>query len=149
MRWKQFLERAGCVDLGAVAEIPPRANVLQLQQLLTEALASADFALDCAERQLGLIERGGAALSAPFYIDEAHNFGVRFPHWAPYMGMSPHEHYEWIVSAVVYGGLTIHTYQFEVARDQRRLQPRNTFQGLAGQAGHIYKEGIHNPRNRS
>jgi len=147
MRWSELIEKVRGIDLGAPGHVPPREHVLALQSLLTQALSSPDCLLDCIERQLGLIELGAEALSKPFYLDDEHNFGVRFPHWAPYMGMSAHEHYEWIVSAVTYRALSIYTYEFEAARDERVLRPRNRFEARAGQAGHIYRAGIHNPWN--
>jgi hypothetical protein len=147
MQLTQFIERVRGIDLGAAGNVPPRENVLQLQSLLTEALTHEVFAIDCAIRQLDLIEAG--RIADPFYLDEGHNFGIRFPHWAPHMGMTPHEHYEWIVSAVVANELTIFTYEVEVARKERRLKARSTFTGRAGRAGHIYDAGIHNPWNKT
>ena len=61
MQFTQFIERVRGIDLGRAGHVPPRENVLQLQSLLGEALTDEGFAIDCAERQLDLIEAGRIA----------------------------------------------------------------------------------------
>jgi hypothetical protein len=74
---------------------------------------------------------------------------VRMYYWAPGETTPPHEHTAWTVTAVFHNSLEVTTYDYDVARRERRLATKNTFSAVAGRVGHIFEPCIHRPANRS
>jgi hypothetical protein len=123
-------------------------QVVGIQDFLSAALQGEDFALACLERDLGRAEApaGGTDLT-PFYKHPQSCVQVALGYWAPGSSAGPHEHSDWTVTAVFHNRLEVTTFDWEIARSERRLQRRHVFPALRGRVGRIYDHGLHDPRN--
>jgi len=144
------LIRAHDLEEGSGWRRPPRDNVRAVQNALSAGLADEEFYLDCVELELDAIQRrrNGDLSSVLLRIPER-QMKIRMFYWRVGKVALPHEHTKWTVTAVFFNTLQVTTYDWDVARRERRLLQKNVFRAEQGQAGHIYDRCIHNPANVS
>jgi predicted metal-dependent enzyme (double-stranded beta helix superfamily) len=142
------LIRSRDLDEGPGGRRPPRDNIRAVQNALSAGLADEDFYLDCVELELDAIQRRRSGeLNAVLCRVPDREINIRLYHWPAGKSARPHEHTKWTVTAVFFNSLQVTTYDWEVARRERRLQEKNVFRAEPGQAGHIFDRCIHSPAN--
>ena len=144
------LIRAHDLEEGAGGRRPPRDNIRAVQHALSAGLADDDFYLDCNELEVDAIQRrrNGDLRSVLYRIPER-QMHIRIFYWEVGKVAPPHEHTKWTVTAAFFNSLQVTTYDWDLARRERRLLQKNVFCAEQGQAGHIYDRCIHNPANVS
>jgi hypothetical protein len=153
MRWDDLETLLRTLDLRETedrSQRPPRDHVRAVQDALARGLADEEFRLDCIERELDGIARGD--LDEPFLpMVTLPGVGivVRMMYWAPGDAPPPHEHTTWTVTAVFHNALEVTTFDYDLARKERRLERKNNFSAVAGRVGHIFEPCIHRPANTS
>jgi hypothetical protein len=138
------------LEEGTGGRRPPRDNIRAVQNMLSAGLADEEFYLDCIEMELEAIQRrrNGETRAVLCRIPER-PMNIRMYYWPAGRFAQPHEHSKWTVTAVFFNSLQVTTYDFDVARRERRLVRKNVFPAIQGQAGHIYDRCIHSPANVS
>jgi hypothetical protein len=146
--FEALLDRMRLPSPGAAAPASLE-QVVAVQDFLSTALEGQDFPLACVERDLERSQRpgeGGTDL-APFYKHPQSCVQVALAYWPPGYAAGAHEHSDWTVTAVFHNRLEVTTYDWDIARAERRLAQRHVFPALRGRVGRIYQHGIHDPRN--
>jgi predicted metal-dependent enzyme (double-stranded beta helix superfamily) len=127
---------------------PPRDNVRAVQNLLSAGLSDEDFYLDCIGLEIDAnLRRSAEAPKQSLFRMPDLGMRVQMFYWYPGRTIAPHEHSAWTVTAVFYNALQITTYDFDLAFREQRLERKNVFGTVQGQAGHIYERCIHKPTN--
>jgi predicted metal-dependent enzyme (double-stranded beta helix superfamily) len=127
---------------------PPRDNVRAVQNALSVGLADEEFYLDCIDLELDAIQRRrNGDIRAVLQRIPERQMNIRMYYWPVGKAAQPHEHTKWTVTAVFFNSLQVTTYDWDVARRERRLLQKNVFRAEQGQVGHIYDRCIHNPAN--
>jgi len=140
------------LELPGVAERarPEHDQVRAIATRLGGALNDCGFVLDCIALELASLDRQSpSGQLIPFFVLPESGVRLAFGYWPPGHAAIPHEHNDWTVTAVFHNRLEVETFDFEVARTERRLQQRHRFAAQRGAAGHIYLPCIHAPRNPS
>jgi hypothetical protein len=145
-----LLARAEALDLPLPGE-DRRATYDAVHRLridVAAALAEPEFVLDCVERELpNLAERRYEAGLHPFLATGDRRIQMAFAYWPPGAAAGPHEHNDWAVTAVFHNRLDVETYDYDVARTERRLVRKNVFSAERGRVGQIVEPCVHDPRN--
>jgi predicted metal-dependent enzyme (double-stranded beta helix superfamily) len=127
---------------------PARERVRDVQHALATGLADSEFPLDCLERDLLAMDtRVPRSTLSPFHVMPDLGVRIALAYWGPGVAAGPHEHTDWTVTAVLHNALEVDTFDWEIARTERRLVARSRFSAERGRAGHIYDPCIHNPWN--
>jgi predicted metal-dependent enzyme (double-stranded beta helix superfamily) len=118
-----------------------------VRSLLSEALNSDDFVLDCIEQGIRTLEPYLPSWTNPPIVDDdTHHFSIRLVYWPPQFVNEPHEHTFWTVTGVFHNELKFMTYLGNV---DGPLVVEREIEGRRGDVGYIVPPCVHSVGNHS
>jgi predicted metal-dependent enzyme (double-stranded beta helix superfamily) len=122
------------------APLPVRERTGRIKKLMSEALVSETFRLDCLEAALAdqRVQRG------VIHLDPASRFSLCLFYWAPRYYSPPHEHRNWTVTGVVHGTLEVRLHD---RQPNGELPVKRSVTSAVGAVGALVPPCIHTVGN--